>query len=295
MKYIARLTLLFIILLQAGVFNLAQATTPENSHAQNQNSSPLILGIFPRRNATNTMKMFAPLADYLTKQLGRKVMLETTRDFGTFWNHVQQQRYDIVHFNQYHYIKSHESNHYQVIAQNEEFGRTTISGAILVRKDSGINTLADLKNKTILFGGGKKAMIAYIATTSMLRRAGLNEGDYKEAFAKNPPNSLLSVYYKQADAAGAGDIVTQLSTISRLIDVSKIKTLAISDPLAHIPWAVKTELPDNVKNKIQQSLLMLNDSAEGKRILKSARLTGLHIAKDSDYDIHRSLIKDVFK
>ena len=126
------------------------------------------------------MSAFKPLAEHLSKVLGEEVKIVAPKDFKEFWKGVQSNQYDIVHFNQYHYIKSHKELGYNVIAANEEFGSSTIAGAIAVRSDSGINSVADLKGKTILFGGGKMAMTSYIATTAMLKKAGLNADGLSE-------------------------------------------------------------------------------------------------------------------
>ena len=66
---------------------------------------PLIIGIFPRNKATETTTMYTPLANYLSERLGRKVVLVTSKDFDSFWKAVMERRYDIVHYNQYHYIQ----------------------------------------------------------------------------------------------------------------------------------------------------------------------------------------------
>lgn len=147
--------------------------------ASAQAVADITIGVFPRRPAAETHQAFKPLEEHLSKQLGEPVHLVIPKDFETFWEGVQKQQFDLVHYNQYHYIKSHKELGYEVIVANEEFGNKVIAGALSVRKDSGIKSVADLKGKTILFGGGKKAMGSYIAPTAVLKTAGLTEGkDY---------------------------------------------------------------------------------------------------------------------
>jgi len=254
---------------------------------------PLVIGIFPRRNATNTMKMFQPLTDYLSKQLGRPVKLVTARDFPAFWDGVTKQRYDIVHYNQLHYIESHKKFDYQVILANEEFGVKTICGVIMVRTDAEIDKLSDLKGKRIIFGGGRKAMISYVATTAMLRDAGLQDGDYQELFAKNPPNASLATYHHQSDAAGVGSPVLKMPSIKAAIDTSKIKFLAETIPLVHLPWAINKRLGKEMSDKVTRAMLDLNKTEQGRKILTSAKLTGLYQVTDKDFNPHRRLIKKI--
>ena len=255
---------------------------------------PLILGIFPRRNVKLTYNLFSPLAKYLSEQLGREVKVETAKSFKHFWNNVKQRRYDIVHFNQYHYIVSHDAYGYDVIAVNKELGEARISGSLIVRKDSGINTILDLKGKTILFGGGKRAMQSYISATWLLRRGGLNKGDYIEKFAINPPNTIISTFFKRADASGSGDAVMKLDNVRNRIDISQLKFLAKTKPMVHLPWALKRELPNELKLKIKNLLDNLLNNDEGKSVLKSANLDALVSAKDSEFDEHRKIITDIY-
>jgi len=253
---------------------------------------PLVMGIFPRNKATETTTMYTPLANYLSERLGRKVILVTSKDFDSFWKGVMERKYDIVHYNQYHYIQSATS--YKVIAHNQEFGKDAVAGALFVRKDSGINELAQLRGRTIIFGGGKDAMLSYIAPRFLLMQAGLKEGDFKTEFAVNPPNAALALYNKQADAAGGGDILIDLPVVKNAVNTQELKLLAATEPLLFLPWAVKRTMPAKLGESIQSLLVELGRSDAGKDILKAAMTTGMGKAEDKDYDRHRKMTIAVF-
>ncbi len=253
----------------------------------------LTMGIFPRRNAKVTIKMFTPMARYLSTKTGKNIKLVTAKNFPVFWRNVMQGKYDIVHYNQLHYIESHQKLGYQVIAQNEEFGEKTIRSVLIVRTDGGIKSLKDLDGHTILFGGGKKAFVAYIVNAVMLYRAGLTKNNYTTRFAKNPPNATIATYIKQADAAGIGDVGLKIPILKKKgVNVSELKVISKSKPLPHIPWAVNPSMSDDLRLSIQKAMLSLNDSVEGKAILKKAGMTGIHKAVDKDYDNSRKIIKE---
>jgi phosphonate transport system substrate-binding protein len=136
-------------------------------------------------------------------------------------------------------------------------------------------------------------MQAYILTTYLLRRAGLKPGDYDEQFAINPPNAVIATFQRLADAAGAGDHVLDMPLVAKRIDVQAMRVLAVSEPVAHLPWAVKAELPAALQRRIQAALLALNDDDAGRAVLAAARLTGLSAARDADYDPHRRIVREV--
>lgn len=256
-------------------------------------NTELIMGVFPRRNPSETMDMYNPLAQHLSRELGRPVKLETTPDFKSFWEAVAAGRYHVVHYNQYHYVRSHKQFGYQVIAKNEEVHRPTMAGALLIRKDSGLKSLQDLRGKKIIFGGDKQALVSYILPTYLLRQAGLKEGDYSEDFAQNPSNVPLTVFFHQADAGGIGDFVFETKFVRDKVDASQMTYLALGEQVANLPWAVRTDVPMGERRRIQQSLLSVKNAPNGVNILKAAALTNLLVAEDSEYNSVRRIINTV--
>ena len=267
----------------------ATASAAPTAHAA---EDPLVLGIFPRHKATETTTMYTPLANYLSERLGRKVVLVTAKDFDSFWKSVTERRYDVVHYNQYHYIQS--AQFYRVVAHAQEFGKDAVAGALFVRKDSGITDVSQLRGRTIVFGGGKDAMLSYIAPRFLLMQAGLKEGDFKSEFSVNPPNALLALFHKQADAAGGGDILIDLPVVKNAINAQDIRVLAATEPLLFLPWAVKRTMPAKLADSVQAILVDLGSSDAGKQVLKTALTTGIGRAADKDYDPHRKMTTAVF-
>ena len=255
---------------------------------------PLIMGVFPRRNVKQTYKGFTPMVRHLEAALGRRVRLEAMRKFTDFWEDVQARRFDIVHFNQYHYLISRKLYGYRAILKNEEFGEDAFASAIFAHVDSGYTELADLKGKTIMFGGGKRAMMSHIVPNWMLRNAGLGEGDYTSQIALNPPNAVISTYHGRADAAGAGERITRLNIVWKNIDVSKLQVLARSEKLSHLPWAVKEDMPRGLRARIRAVLTGLRDEPMGKAVLQSAQMTGFSLADDSDYESSEKIITELY-
>jgi len=278
--------LLLCILLILGDFSLIS-----NSYASNDEIS---VGVFPRRNASLSHKLYKPMMKYLSGKLGRPVKLITPKNFKMFWKGVKNKKYDVVHFNQYHYVVSHKKLGYDVILKNEEFGKSTIAGTVVVRKDSGINSATDLKNRTVVFGGGPKAMQSYIVARYLLEKNGLVHGSYKEKFSSIPPHAIYAAYRHQAAAAGSGDLVFNQPVIKEHVKVNELKFLYKGPELAHLPWAVKDDMPVQLRNQIQSLLAGLKMDEEGRNLLSNAAMTGFVRAEDKDYNEHRNIIHAVF-
>ena len=261
--------------------------------AEEKDEKELSIGVFPRRNVATTIKMFTPIVNYLEQQLGHKVSLDVAPDMPAFWSRLKNGDYDLVHLNQYHYVKAHAELGWQVILKNEEFGKDTLASAIWVHKDSNIKQLKDLQGKLIVFGGGKHAMVASIMNKDLLLKEGLSDDSYIGMSSLYPVKSILSVYYNQADAVGTGAAVTKIPLIRKKIDVSELRMVGQSKPLAHLPWAVSQKMSSSDREALIKSLLSLNNSKSGKQLLGAAGMSGISLADDRDYDEHRIIIKRV--
>jgi len=248
----------------------------------------LTLGVFPRNSSAETGRQFAPMAAYLSQHLGREVALATSKNFESFWKAVSEQRYDIVHYNQYQSIRS--AQHYRVIAHSQELGRDAVAGALYVRRDSGITEISQLRGRTIIFGGGRDAMLSYIAPRYLLFQAGLKEGDFRTELAVSPPNALIALYHRQAEAAGGGELLIDLPVVRNAIDTQQLKILAATEPLLFLPWAVRRSMPAKLRGSVQVLLVNLGNDEAGREVLKAANVTGLRKAEDRDYDPHRRMV-----
>jgi phosphonate transport system substrate-binding protein len=247
----------------AAALLLTLAAPPCLSDTPDAAPRELVLGVFPRRPAIETRQMFDPLAEYLAATLHRPVRLEVPPDFPAFWRAVSDNRFQLVHYNQFHYVRAHQEFGHRVILMNEENGRDRIRSTLWVRTDSGID---------------------------LLRQAGLKDTDYLQQFAINPINALQAIYYRQGVAAGLNRRADRQTVLQHKVDFAELRPLLVSPAVAHHPWAVTPDVDASLTREIQQSLLALKQTSHGRKILASAGLTGFSPARDEDYDPHRQII-----
>ena len=98
---------------------------------------------------------------------------------------------------------------------------------------------------------------------------------------------------KTAAAGGTGDVVVKFQSVDANINADELRILATGEPMPHLSWGVKSSLGVDFFNKVQAALLKVKASKDGAKILESAQLTNLVVAKDSDYELVRKMIKEV--
>lgn len=251
----------------------------------------LHFGVFPRWNAQTMVRDFTPLARALEKQLGRSVLIETDKDFDSFMRRVYAHEFDLVHLNQLQYLQAHERAGYQAIAKLCTATTCTISALLVTRQDSGIRTLTQLRGKTVAFGD-RNAMVSHLLARSLLRQAGLRDGDYLTVFTHNPPNALFAVYNGDAAAAGVGSPVFEQPEVVKHVDRQRIRVLAESVPIPHLPFAVRGDLDAGLVAKIRTALIALADQPGGLELLRHIGATRLVGAEDAEYAALRPYVTE---
>jgi phosphonate transport system substrate-binding protein len=273
------------------MWSLLLAVSVISPQASATEDPPLRFGVFPRSSPEIMVRNYGPLARALGASLGRRVVIETDRNFASFMRRVYAREFDLVYLNQSQYVKAHHSAGYRAIAKLCESPACTISAQIVTRDDSGLNKISDLRGKTIAFGD-PEAIVSYVLAKSILRAAGLQPRDYQQIFTRNPPNALLAVYNGTAQAAGIGSSLLQRPEILRNVDVKRLHVLASSQPIPQLPMAVRGDLDPRLAQGIRAMLLELPATPDGPAILEMAGALRFEAASDGEYAVVMRLMAD---
>jgi phosphonate transport system substrate-binding protein len=239
------------------------------------------IGVLPRLSATELTTMFEPLADYLSRETGRKVTLVLAKDFTAFEKQVRDGELDLAFANSLVYVQLKRDVDLQPLAlAAEKKGGSRFRGIFVVRKDSGLHDLKDLKGKKLIFVD-KDSLAGYFAQALFLKKHGLDpKADVVTLpFAKKHDNVTMAVFNKAADAGGIRE--DDLEKMKGKVDLSQLKILAYTDYFPNWPLAASPRLPAATRDAVKAALLKLH---AGDRALEAAQLTAFAPVADKDYD-----------
>ena len=150
---------------------------------------------------------------------------------------------------------------------------TTYKSQILVRADSGINTLADLKGKKFAFVDPLSASGFVYPTLVIKNKTGQDPKTFfsQTIFAGGHPQAALAVYNKQVDGAATFiDARDSLVTADATKDIkTATKVIETAGPIPNDGVALRKGFPDDVGKQVIQALKDYSKDAGGAKVLSA--------------------------
>jgi phosphonate transport system substrate-binding protein len=229
----------------------------------------------PEEAATEQVRKFTPLAQYLEKQLGTKVEFTPVSDYPAAVEALVNKKVDLVWFGGFTYVQASNRSGGKVvpIAQREE--DTKFQSVFIAKKDSGIKTLADMKGKQVSFGS-QSSTSGHLMPRSNLLAAGIDpEKDFKRvAYSGAHDATIASVVSGKVDAAALDITVWKKFVNEGKVDTKVVDVFFTTPPFYNYNWSVHADMPAAQREKVRKALLAISpDTAEGKEILQLNRAT----------------------
>jgi ABC-type phosphate/phosphonate transport system substrate-binding protein len=166
---------------------------------------------------------------------------------------------------------------------------------LLVRTDSGIGTLGELRDRKLIIASGQSGEIPSLWIDTLLMKEGL--GEMNSFFAgvrevQKPSESVLPVFFRQADAAIANrssyETMTELNPQLR----RELKIMAVSQDFSGTVISLRRDFYVKHKDIILKSLESLHNDPQGKQILTLFRTNRLLPYKPSYIENVEALLRE---
>lgn len=247
----------------------------------------------------DTLDRFIPFSKYLGDKLG--VNFETIAiDTINFTREIE--KLDFVHTNSLLYIMLNRFHGVEVLAAEQKGSLGFKSqGIILTRKESGINTLTDLKGKTMIFGP-MLAPTGFMAQIDIMQKAGIDP-EQDLAFYTIPPGSnkhekvIYGVFFEKYDAGSIplDDLETMVADDRVAMDDFNI--IGRNEPIPYCNFGVTQKIDERLARRFKDAVLSITAedtveiNGETIKVLERALVSGFVAIKDGDFDVVREMAK----
>lgn len=261
----------------------------------------LRIGYMNCNSEQETMARFRPLTRYLSEKTGidfQSVPVDTHE----FVERFQAGEFALTHTNSLLYVILREEHRLQLIAAEKRglFGSRT-AGAIIARKGSGIESLADVRGKRMIFGP-MLAPTGYLAEYDLLLQAGINP-EQDLAYYAIPAGSfkheklIYKLLFGEFDVAAAPVLDLEVMAREGKIAPDDFVILAQTPLLPYCNFGAAAAADPAMVATVRRALLELTPETtveiDGERVkvLKAAWIDGFEELLDSDFDLIRQMAR----
>lgn len=247
---------------------------PAASHAD-EAVAPLRFGVVPQQAARKLARLWTPLLEVVSEQVGISIVFETAPDIPTFERRLKEGQYHLAYMNPYHYTVFHRNPGYIALAKQAD---KRIRGILVTRKDETLPS-----GKLTLAFPAPAAFAATILTRAKLQQHGI---EFESRYVKSHDSVYRSVALGLYPAGGG-----VMRTFNNLDPAVRDQLQILWETEGFTPHAVAAHpaLPTHTFNAVRAGFVALNDSQEGRRALAGLSLRAFESASDSDWDDVRSL------
>ncbi|MCD6580561.1 MAG: phosphate/phosphite/phosphonate ABC transporter substrate-binding protein [Desulfuromusa sp.] len=241
---------------------------------------PLVLGIHPFRSIKTLEKKFTPLTDYLSKKLGKEIVLRVGTSYQEHNDAIGQDQIDIAYMGPIPYLQMvRQYGHKPLIACQETNGSPTFKGIIVVREDSSALSLADIEG-TVSFVNPHSTMGYIIPAYLLLQEKPEILKERRYQFLKTHENVALGVLI------GDFEVGAVKEGVYRAYKERGLKQLAATPAVTEHLFVANHKMSQRLIGLLRQAFYELKESPEGREIMQAIKpsITGFVPISHSDYD-----------
>jgi len=282
-----KLTLILIVLFLP-LTSLKAAAAPES----------ITIAVLPCTDIVMTFKKFHPLVTYLIQKTGMSVRLVVPENMTRFEASLNNGEIDFALQDPHTFLKlAHCFDQDSPLGVLNKGGGTTQTGVVVVRKDSNINRITDLKGKSVMFGP-KFSASKWLAARLLFKDHGIDiEKDLKTYLNGGCCEDIsFSVYLRAVDAgvvckhflAEHDEKQKDLG-----IDITKITVIGQTKAVPMKVLSARKGIDKDVVHKVNQALLSLDrNNPDHGNILFPAEIGGFTQQMDFDFPSIRMMLSD---
>lgn len=274
--------LLILVLLLAGC-GKSQQTVYEPSFSTNTptNIKEYVVGIHPLHNPQRLMEMYGPILEYINATLPDvHFRIEASRNYQDFEKKLYSGHFDFAMPNPYQTVLSLKHGYHVFGKMGDD---NNFRGVILVRKDSGIRTVNDLKGKKVAYPS-PTALASAMMNQYYLSAHGIDVNhDIETLYVGSQESTIMNVVRGHVAAGGTWVTPWLAFSVEHADQASQLEVKWQTESLPNNGWVVRQDVPAALASQFAAVLFGLNNSEQGRKILARLPISHFEPATDATY------------
>lgn len=277
-----------LALLAAILFlNGCRGSGPSGTPAQ----QTLRLSMIPTTDPGKVVRESQPLIAYLEKETGAKIELTVPTNYAAVVEAVANDQVDIAYLGGFTYVQASKRAGVVPLVQRDR--DQNFHSLFITQKDSGINSLADLKGHTFAFGDVNSTS-GHLMPEYFMREAKVDPDVIARAiYTGGHDATALAVANKKVEAGALDEAVYQKMVKDGKLDPSQVRVFYTTPPFYDYVWVARKGLDPKLADSFTAAFLKLDaNNPEHKIILDLLSAAKYVKAEDGSYEKLRQAAKD---
>ena len=245
------------------------------------NDQQMIIGVHPLHNPKRLHEFFGPIAKYLTENIeGVNFKIEASRNYASYDKKLYSRKFHFALPNPFQTINSLKHG-YRVFGKMGD--DNNFRGIFLVRKDSNIKKVSDLKGHAVSFPA-PTALAATMMPQYYLQQHGLNVmKDINIKYVGSQESSIMNVMLGNTKAGATWPPPWLALSKERPELAKELKVIWQTKPLPNNGLVVRDDIDIDITKKVKKLLLTLHKNKLGKEWLDKMELSKFENATNETY------------
>ena len=282
--------LLIIFLLLPAILTLSLTAYAQDGQKE------INIGLVPEINIFQQAKRYKNLESYLTVKTGKKVNFKVISQYGNIIDYFYGMKLDGAFFGSLTAVLANSKLEVEPVARPVDInGRSTARGCIIVRKDSGIKGVEDLKGKVMIYVD-KASVSGYVFPLAYFKKHGVkNVQTYLKgySFAGSHDAVIRDVLEKDSDAGAVKSTVYEALAGKNPRIEKELTIIAESIDFPSDALWLNKNLDSGIRKTFKEAMLNMNKDPEGQKVLSEFGAKGFIETTVDDYKGVLTILKEV--
>jgi phosphonate transport system substrate-binding protein len=219
-------------------------------------AQPIVyFGVIPRYNPMIMYRSYQPIMDYLTENTPYRFELKLSRDYSDAVRMLKEGETQVTSLGDVTFVEAQQGfGAIPILRPLNEKGEPFYTSIIIVREDSSIQTVTELKGKSFAFSSHHSTSGNLIPRYYLFRR-GVSLFDFESYVNLDSHDAVAKAVLKgKVDAGAVKDVVAYRHKEHGL------RYLAVSEPIPSVPIVVRLDAPPEFVAQIKKALLAIDPS-----------------------------------
>jgi len=222
--------------------------------------NPIVMSFVPSQDSQEVLSGAEEIANRISEITGYAIESNIATEYAGVITAMCNQEAHVGALNTFGYVLANEQGCADVVLTSVRFGASTYAGQIIVRADSGIESIADLAGKTMC-RPDPLSTSGWIIPALTLRAEGIDpDTDLGEVVDAGGHDAVvLAVYDGQCDA-GATFVDARSNVSDEVPDVmEQVVVIQESAPIPNDTISVLPQMPDEVRENLVAAFLQISE------------------------------------